>query len=118
MSENMFIATLRISGKGISGNTAANVAIHPFRIDGDCLHYSVAEDAKDFDALIDATRNFLDQNKSAVQRLMATDGVAGGILDLGTSLDIDKAAQFLRFPNAVLSLLNELGLALEISIYH
>ena len=116
MSENIYIAILRIHGERVSANVS--VAIRPFRVDEGCLHYSVAENANDFPALVDATQNFLSQNKDAIRRLMAANGVAGGILDIGTSFNTDKAAQFFRFPNAALSLVSELGLTLEISIYH
>lgn len=118
MSEVLFTAIFRVHGKSIDVKKAVNSVIQPYRIDGDrCLHYLVAENAGNAEELADAIRDFLTRNASDIKQLSELDGVAGSILDIGHSIADDKAAQFLRLPSTLLSVVAELGVDVEISFY-
>ena len=75
----------------------------------------------DFDNLdqqINAAIIYLNKNQDKLQWINKTPEIQYAVLDFGLNYDLDKFVQSHYLPNEFLKLVSQLGIGIEISIYH
>jgi hypothetical protein len=71
----------------------------------------------DFEGQVREALVFLEKQRRAIQALRRRDGVEGATLDFGVERRPDAAVQVQGFPEELVRLAGQLGLALELSFY-
>jgi hypothetical protein len=92
------------------------MALKPYRIDGDTVHYDVS--GAGFDQLSEQIQDavsFLGQHREEIEKLMALPS-SSGWLDFGVS-NRHLPAQFGRLSPELVCLAGKAGLGLELSLY-
>jgi hypothetical protein len=106
---------LRVSAPGID-SSAANLALKPYRVEGDSAHFDVSSAGlDDLPRQIEDAVSFLRLHKADLEVLMAIPGVSGS-LDFGV-LNRQVPAQFGRLSPELVCLAGKAGLGLELSFY-
>lgn len=71
----------------------------------------------DFEGQVREAVTFLEKQRRAIQALRRRHGVEGAVLDFGVERRADAAVQVQVFPEDLVRLAGQLGLALELSFY-
>ena len=110
---------LRVSVTDLNeASTLASSALKPYRIEKECLHFDVTtEDELSLTDTVKTIQSFFKQHQKSLQDLSASPKVRAIELDIAVPVIEQDFVKNLRFDPAFLTVLVNLNIALNLSIY-